>query len=103
MNAPGGTVSVWWPPPCSVPVATVASGSWMLAASAWLRSTVIHGCGVNTPSVSRVSRVRSGSSTVAASFQVPPAGTTSGGATTASPGVPLRAVIGVAAAGQART
>jgi hypothetical protein len=54
----------------------------MLAAAAWLRSTVIHGSGVNTASVSRVSRVRSGSSmVVASSFQVPPAGTTSGGVT----------------------
>jgi hypothetical protein len=78
-----------------MPVATVASGSRMLVASAWLRSTVIHGSGVNTPSVSRVSRVRSGSSTVvASSFQVLPAGTTNGGRATPSPILVERVGIG---------
>ena len=65
------------PPP---PVAAVATGSLMLVAAAWLRSTVIQGCGVSRPSVSRVRRVRIGSATVvSSSFHVPPAGTTIGG------------------------
>jgi hypothetical protein len=64
------------------PVATVDSGSSIELTSAWLRSTVIQGCGVNTPSVSRVMRVRIGSAALVASvFQEPPAGTTIGGVT----------------------